>query len=91
MMVAPYLVPDVHLGEVLHHIDDVLGAGHGETPGDEVVLHVDDQERPPGREDALEPVDGLTPLLQLLHDALDLILHQEISATEYKTVPIIFV
>ena len=69
-----YLVPDVHLGEVLHHVDDVLGPGHGEAPGDEVILHVDHQQRPSGREDALEPVYGLAPVLQLLQQMLNLIL-----------------
>ena len=69
-----YLVPDVHLGEVLHHVDDVLGPGHRKAPGDEVILHVDHKQCPPGREDALEPVNGLTPVLELLQQMLDLIL-----------------
>ena len=69
-----YLVPDVHLGEVLHHVDDVLGPGHRKAPGDEVILHVDHKQRPPGREDALEPVYGLAPVLELLQQMLNLIL-----------------
>ena len=69
-----YLVPDVHLGEVLHHVDDVLGPGHRKAPRDEVILHVDHKQRPPGREDALEPVYGLAPVLELFQQMLNLIL-----------------
>merc|ERR1719264_2247111 len=65
---------ELELGEVLHHVDDVLGPSDGEAPGDEVVLHVYHQQCPPGGEDALEPVDGLAPVLKLLQQMLDFIL-----------------
>ena len=46
-MVRSYLVPDVHLGKVLHLVDDILGPRHRKGPGNEVILHVNHQQRPP--------------------------------------------
>ena len=58
-----YLVPDVHLGQVLHSLHDLLGPWHRQTPVNEVVLHINDEEGPPGGEDTLQPLDGLTSVV----------------------------